>query len=318
MRERSIKTALVLGALVAAASTRAGAEPAAPDSAMIIPGGSEGATLKDMTVEGEDKIRIEFERPALDLGMDPRSAPGLDWDHRRDVIGRTDVRFDTPLLAASAGRHSPYLGCPWFDRFATAPVARFHPEVDGVDRWKLTVANSRGETVAEFKGQGKVPKEIPWNGLTAGGAPAMPGLVYSYVFEAFDKAGNKRNFMGDGFELPPYRVQTDGNLLLLFAAGDMGSDPSRPSGLLMEAASWINQTGSPDRPVQIEAKARTFDQARALADGVMRGLDGRVLGDPRRLQPLTAVEPNAPESGTVTIRMGTAPAAPASKPASGK
>lgn len=305
MRERSWKTALVLGALTVVAGGAAGAEPPAPDSTMIIPGGSEGATLKDMTIEGEDKIRIEFERPALDLGLDPKTAPGLDWDHRHDVIERTDVGFTGPLLLASAGRRSPYLGCPWLDRFATAPVARFHPAVEGVERWNLTVANSRGETVAEFSGQGKVPKEIPWNGLTADGTPAMPGLVYSYVFEAFDKAGNKRNFMGDAFELPPYRVQANGTLLLLFAAGDMGGfDPARPSeGLLMEAASWINQGRGGEQPVEIEAKARTYDQAHALAERVVRGLKGRVLGDPRRLMPLTAVEPDAAADGTVTIRL---------------
>jgi hypothetical protein len=300
-------TALVLGALVAVGTRAEAQEPAEADSAMIIPGGAEGATLKDMTVEGEDKIRIEFERPVLDLGLDPKSASGLDWDHRHDVIDRTDIRFDRPLVAASAGMHSPYMGCPWFNQFASGPVARFHPQVEGVERWTLTVANSRGETVATFSGKGKVPNEISWNGLTSDGTPATPGLVYSYVFEAFDKAGNKRNFNGDGFELPPYRVQADGTLLLLFAAGAMGSDPSRPSSLLLEAASWINQTGSPDRPVQIEAKARTFDQARALADGVMRGLDGRVLGNPRRLQPLTAVEPNAPAGGSVSIRVGKGP-----------
>lgn len=317
MRERSL-TILVLGVLTVAAAGRATADPAAADStaaasdsSMVIPGGTEGATLKDMTIQGEDKIRVEFERPTLDLNLDPRTAPGLDWDHRTDVIGRTDMRFDLPLLTASAGQASPYLACPWLDRFATAPVARFHPQVEGVDRWTLTVANSRGETVATFSGQGKVPKEIPWNGLRADGSPAMPGLVYSYVFEAFDKAGNKRNFNGDAFQLPPYRVQSDGALMLLFAAGDMGSrDPAHPGALLMEAASWINQAGGTDRPVQVEARARTFDQARALADGVVQGLDGRVLGDPHRLMPLTAVEPNAPADGTVTIRVNARPAAP--------
>jgi hypothetical protein len=311
MRERSLTTVLVLGVLAASAAGRADAEPAAPapDSSMVIPGGTEGATLKDMTIEGEDKIRVEFERPNLDLDLDPRTAPGLDWDHRRDVIDRTDMRFDLPLLTASAGQASPYMGCPWLDGFSTSPVARFHPEVEGVERWTLTVANSRGETVAEFSGKGSAPKEIPWNGLRADGSPAMPGLVYSYVFEAFDKAGNKRNFNGDSFQLPPYRVQADGTLMLLFAASDMGAlDPARPGALLMEAASWINQTGGPDRPVQVEARARTFDQARALADGVVHGLDGRVLGDPHRLMPLTTVEANAPADGAVTIRVQAAPA----------
>jgi hypothetical protein len=305
MRRHSWKAAVVLAALATLPSGPAGAEPSDPDSSMVIPGGSEGATLKDMTVEGEDKIRIEFERPALDLDLNPREAPGLDWDHRPDVINRTDVSFDRPFLRATAGRMSPYLGCPWFDRFTTDPVARFHPKMDGVARWKLSVANSRGEAVAEFTGEGKPPKEITWSGLTTSGSPALPGLVYSYVFEAYDEAGNKRNIMGDAFELPPYRLEANGGLWLLFPAGDLVSSHPSPSSkaLLMEAASWINQSRDPERPVKIEAMARTYEQARTLADGVIQGLEGRVLGDPQRLRPLTTAEPNAPADGAVVIRL---------------
>jgi hypothetical protein len=307
MRQCSWKTALGLIALATVLGGSAwGEEPSAPDSAMFLPGGSEGATLQDITIQGEDKIRIEFERPALDLTLDPHEAPGLDWDQRQDVLGRTDISFDRPVLDVSAFRVSPFLGCAWSSRFATAPVARFHPAVEKVERWTLTVANSRGEMVAEFRGKDKVPEEIFWDGLTADGTPALPGLMYSYVFEAYDRAGNKRNIMGEGFELPPYRLNTERELSLLFSATDLGSmqPTTTPNGLIVEAAMWINQTGRGDWPVQVKATARSYERARALADAVVHGLEGRVLGDPRRLMPLTLVEPNAPADGAVTIHVG--------------
>ena len=42
-------------------------------------------------------------------------------------------------------------------------------------------------------------ERTPW-------ALVTPGLTYSYVFEAFDRAGNKRNIVGPGFTVPAYRI----------------------------------------------------------------------------------------------------------------
>ena len=52
------------------------------------------------------------------------------------------------------------------------------------------------------------PEEITWDGRSSRGEPVTPGLTYSYVFEAFDRAGNKRNFVGEGFRLTAYRLAT--------------------------------------------------------------------------------------------------------------
>jgi len=59
--------------------------------------------------------------------------------------------------------------------------------VKGTERWKLTVADSRGQTVALFEGKGDPPKEIVWDGRSVSGVPVTPGITYSYVFEAVDK-----------------------------------------------------------------------------------------------------------------------------------
>ena len=61
--------------------------------------------------------------------------------------------------------------------------------------------DARGEVVRVFSGE-KDPREaIVWDGRDIGGAPAIPGLTYSYVFTARDRAGNRKRFVGEGFEV---------------------------------------------------------------------------------------------------------------------
>ncbi len=294
--------ALALGGVTAPA----GAIPA-PDSTATLQG--EGAVLGDMTVEGENRIQIEFERPELNLDLDPKSAPGLDWSNSLAVLERDALDLVTPMVAASAADRTPFLGRPWFAAMQEGPVARFQPEVEGVDRWTLLVADSRGATVARFQGTSKVPKEIPWDGSVLDGGSAVPGLTYSYQFEAYDKAGNKRVLNGEGFQVPPYRRNGNGTLTMTFAgsavfatpaARDRGISPS----ILLETASWLNQVDAPRTPVLVEATARTFDEAKAISDVVSGTLSPLLLGDPARIQARTTVAPDAPAGGTVTVTLG--------------
>src|SRR5215831_15899565 len=276
---------------------------ASSDSGTVLKGGQEGTAFKSLTVEGEDKIQVEFERPPLALDLDPAKAPGLDWGTARDVLDRTVPDLTTPLLTLSAEQRSPYLARPWLDRFQSGPVATFHPDLKDVERWSLLIADSRGKTVASFNGKGAPPHDIVWDGRAKDGTSVIPGLTYSYVLEAFDRAGNKRNFVGEGFQVSTYRVDTPQGPVLAFSGQDLRasdtngwnaeSQTSRTSGaasappmLVIEAASWLNQAGSPRTPIRVTATARTFEQANMLAGGVAHSLAPLLLGDPSRVQPV--------------------------------
>jgi hypothetical protein len=279
---------------------------AADTSTMMLRGGEEGTLFESLRVEGEDRVRIRFDRPDLNLTLDANSAPGLDWQSVQDVISRAGVDLVTPLLDRSAGERPVCYSRPWLDNFTTGGVAQFRPAVEGVDRWRLLVADSKGDTVASFEGDGKPPKEITWDGRTPGGDYAAPGLVYSYVLEAYDRAGNKRNFVGDGFELPSYRVEGPPPAML-FSGAELDRQPAGnadnapASGILLEVASWLNQERKIDAPVVIEITAREFRQAKYLADEILRQLKPLLLGDPVRVRTATNVQPDAPERGTVAI-----------------
>jgi len=259
-------------------------------------------------------VHVDFERPELKLDLDLDKAPGLDWGSAADVLNRTATDLDAPLVGLSAKQTNPYLGRPWLSEFATGPVARFHPAAEGVDHWKLVVVDSKGTAVRTFAGKGDPPKEIDWDGRNASGMPVTPGLTYSYVFEAHDKAGNKRNVVGQGFAVTAYRVDAPEGPTLLFSATELQSTAGTPNAsaapggsemptappILLEAASWMNQAEL-SRSIKVTATARSQELADALANNVKRALTALVLGDPARLDAVALVEADAPESGTLAI-----------------
>ena len=313
--------AALAGALVAApagAAEKAGT--AKSDSSFTLKGGTEGTDFRTMTVEGEDRVHIEFERPPLSVTLDPEKVPGLELGSARDVLDRTTPDLATPCARLSASEHSPYLGRPWLRQFASGAVARFRPDVRDVERWKLLVANSRGQTVATYQGKGEPPKEIAWDGRSPNGAPVVPGLTYSYAMEAYDRAGNKRHFAGQGFTVSSYRIDGPGGPTLLFSAKDLatgvegmagapvrgagsvgGSAAGRSAPIVVEAANAWNQVNRPRDPIRVTAIARSLDAASALAAQVAPVFVASLIGDPARVQTVTEVQADAPQGGVVRI-----------------
>jgi hypothetical protein len=288
---------------------------AAPDSGMTLRGGQERTDFRTMTVEGEDRVHLEVERPPLALDLDPEKVGGLESGTASDVLNRVAPDLMTAYLEFSAHNPSPYLARPWLRQFATGSVARFQPNVKDVERWKLMVADSKGQIVTTFQGKGDPPKEIAWDGRSQGGAPVMPGLTYSYIFEAFDKAGNKRNFVGEGFRVMAYRIDSPDGPMLVFSGQSllaaqksarsfgMGSDGTARAipPVLLEAAGWLNQSSRPAQPIRVTATARSLEQANLLAGRVSAALTELALGDPARIQSVVEVVPDAPDGGTVRI-----------------
>ncbi len=293
--------------------------PVHTDSSEVLRGAQEGTVFRSLTVEGEDRIHIDFDRPPIRLDLDPEKAPGLDWGSARDVLDRTQPDLVSPLTAAMARERSPYVAHPWLRQFGSGAVARFRPQVEHVERWKLLVADSRGGVVASYQGRGDPPREIAWDGRSQSGAPVVPGLTYSYVFEAYDRAGNKRNFVGEGFRVSAYRLDTGSGTTLVVSGAELAATPASGAGsllprapgevpgttpLLLEAATWLNQCEHVHQPVRVSARARSLNQANALASRVTQGLAPFVIGGAGRLQASAAVEPDAPEGGVVTMAAG--------------
>ena len=278
-------------------------------------GGQERTDFKTMTIEGEDRVHVDVERPVLQLDLDAAKVHGLESGTAADVLNRVSPDLTTKYLALSATQPTPYLGRPWLRQFATGPVAKFQPNVKGVERWKLVVADSKGELVRTFEGKGDPPKEITWDGRTQNGKLVTPGLTYSYYMEAFDKAGNKRNFVGEGFKVSAYRADTPAGPVLVFSGMSVIASQKSSYGMgsalanravapvILETVSWLNQSTRVQQPVTIAVSARSYEQANLIAKQVGMTMTDLALGDPSRIKAVAEVAPDAADGGVVRVSL---------------
>ena len=291
-------------------------ESASTDSTGItLRGGRERTDFKTMTIEGEDRVHVDVERPVLQLDLDAAKVHGLESGTAADVLNRVSPDLTTKYLALSATQPTPYLGRPWLRQFATGPVAKFQPNVKGVERWKLVVADSKGELVRTFEGKGDPPKEITWDGRTQNGKLVTPGLTYSYYMEAFDKAGNKRNFVGEGFKVSAYRADTPAGPVLVFSGMSVIASQKSSYGMgsalanravapvILETVSWLNQSTRVQQPVTIAVSARSYEQANLIAKQVGMTMTDLALGDPSRIKAVAEVAPDAADGGVVRVSL---------------
>ena len=288
--------------VLAATSTRT-----VTSEAMTLKGGEDGTVFRSLTIEGEDRIHIEVERPELSLGLDPERAPGLEWGSALDVLDRTTPDALAPLVDLSARESSPFVARPWLSHFASGPVARIRPEVKGLEQWKLTIVDERGATAGTFSGRGDPPAEITWDGRLPNGTTVLPGVTYSYVFEARDKAGNKRNFVGEGFRVPAFRIDSAEGPVLVFTGAELNAvknvQPGAAPPIVLEAATALNHVPNSSRRVRVEVTARTQDEAGATAQRIGRWLTPNLVGDPARVDCVAMVRPDAPVGGSVRITL---------------
>ena len=278
--------------------------PTATADKTTLKAGSEGTLFESLVIEGEDRVQVEFARPQLDLNLDYRGAMRFDFGDTHEVVERAAPDVQKPFMDLSASQRSPFLGRPWLQELSSGPIARFRPELDNVASWKLEIADSRSATVRVFEGQDRPPAELEWDGRATDGSMALPGLTYSYSLEAFDEAGNKRTFVGEGFQVPSYRTGEKNVTRMVIGGADLvthaNSSVLETPPVLLDAASWINQAEI-HQLVQVVATARTFEQADALGNFVTRHLQQHVLGPDSRLLFQADVQPTAPAHGAVTL-----------------
>jgi hypothetical protein len=303
---------VLVGLILAIPANATGPAPNEINDGMVLKGDQDGTVFRSLTVDGENRVQIRFERPELNFDIDPNQAPGLMLDDALDILDRTLPDMVAPFLLTSSAVTTPFAPRPWLASFATGPLARFTPVMADVASWKLQVVDSRGQAAMVFAGKGNPPAEIPWDGLRLDGTPAPPGYTYSYVLEAWDDAGNQRRFVGDGFTLPAYRRDVAAGPEFLVSGAQWRPSENRqarPSALAYEIAHWINLRCEPALPVRVVVTHRTAAEADGLAARVVRDLTPLLGGDPQRVMVETEISTAAPPEGTLhliaqTVRRG--------------
>jgi hypothetical protein len=274
---------------------------------LTLKGNADGTVFRSLTVEGENRVQISFDRPVLALAIDPDQAPGLVLDEAMDILDRTLPDMVSPFMAISAAAETPRAPRPWLTAFVGGPVARFTSDLEDVSDWRLQVVDSRGITAMVFAGRGNPPAETAWDGRRLDGTPAPPGYTYSFVLEARDAAGNQRRIVGDGIGLPGYRWETATGPEFLVSGEQWAEGDGQQQGnsaFLLEAASRFNLRCDPARQLRVIATGRTSAAAEALANAVCAQLRPLVGGNATRVVAETVVEAGAPVAGTLHLLAG--------------
>jgi len=169
---RAFTIAVMSGVLLLATglAMAAGNEPD-----LTLKGDQDGTVFRSLTVEGENRVQIHFDRPQLIIAIDPSMAPGLALDTALDILDRTLPDLVKPFLDTSIVASSAYVPRPWFSSYTSGAVARFTPNLDSVASWKLQIVDSRGRTAMVFVGEGRPAGLIEWDGVRLNGTPAPPG-----------------------------------------------------------------------------------------------------------------------------------------------
>src|SRR5213596_3801406 len=109
----AVKQATAPAPSKAAVTPPSASSSAESDSGMTLRGGQDRTDFRTMTVEGEDRVHLEVERPTLVLDLDPEKVGGLEYGTASDVLNRVAPDLMTAFLESSAHGPSPYLAHPW-------------------------------------------------------------------------------------------------------------------------------------------------------------------------------------------------------------
>jgi hypothetical protein len=236
--------------------------------------GESGAALPEMVVEAENEVRQEIDKGTFAFELDAAAVDSFFTAMDTEALGVSPVSGLQPhlnnleLLASDQPPHF------WIPEMARTPVASFYPgdpEGHEVKSWSLAVTDFRGSPFRTYRGGGRPPARLEWDGLGDNGEMLRVGYPYSYVFTVTDKGTNTYNHAGVSFRIPALDYRRDGDRVLEIAGGELferGETAPTEAGerWLVRAGDEIRQ--HPWSPVRVIATAETLDLAEQRADGV--------------------------------------------------
>lgn len=153
----------------------------------------EGAS-KEVVVKGTLKIKIETDKPDIEIKTDPNEVvTGLVLTEQEFLgLAPTDIEeAKTGLPDTIHATRADYNADIFF--VEELPIFRISPKMPpGIDieRWTFRVTDPTGTAVKTIKGSGALPNEIVWDGFDQEGRILKLSAPYLYTLTYIDKAGN--------------------------------------------------------------------------------------------------------------------------------
>lgn len=158
--------------------------------------------LEDITITGEDKLKVKSEKPALELKMDINEIVLPTIETERKFLEKspnlTNLQESVPKMLMTNKTANPYLIA-----IIREPIADFSLKVlsGKVETWELIVTDSKGKIFKKFEGKGIPPLSIEWSGRNQENKIVKVGNAYSYLVNFTNEAGNPRTLIGAPFTI---------------------------------------------------------------------------------------------------------------------
>ena len=149
---------------------------------------------KEVVVKGTLKIKIETEKPDIDVKTDPNEVANSVVATEQGFLGLApaDVKAArTGLPDVISEKRADYSADLSF--LEETPIFRISPKMPAgieIERWNFKVTDPTGTAVKTLKGEGNLPNEIIWDGFDQEGRIMKLSAPYLYTLTYMDKAGN--------------------------------------------------------------------------------------------------------------------------------
>ena len=157
--------------------------------------GETGKTVRSFSGEGAVPASVEWDgqgdlKKALADGSYTYTLTVEDAVGNRSVTLEQIARIDdTPPVVALSGQ--PDVFAPKSESGHNRAVfSAAANDASNMARWSLKIADAKGETAQEFKGEGRPPAEIVWEGVDAKGAAFADGRYQARLYVT-DEVGNQ-------------------------------------------------------------------------------------------------------------------------------
>jgi hypothetical protein len=173
--------------------------------------------LEDVTITGEDKLKVKSEKPYLELKMDINEVVLPTIETERKFLEKSpnlvNPEEDIPNMLMTNLTANPYLIA-----IIREPIANFSLRIVGtkVATWELVVTDAKGKVFKKFEGKGTPPPSIEWSGRNNENKIIKVGNPYSYLVNFTDEAGNPRTLVGAPFVIHALLHQEKDGLYLSF------------------------------------------------------------------------------------------------------
>lgn len=239
---------------------------------------------EDVTITGEDKLKLTSKKPLLDIKESMNDAVPAYTVTEERLLSVSPPTFSIWSQDYSAVMDSKQVACPYLKKLVRETVATFYPQTKGevIASWDLVIIDDKGREFKKFKGTYVLPNNIPWDGRSDKDNMIDVDTAYTYIFSYIDVVGTSHTIMGNSFSIDALVHQEKNGLIITLSSRvlfDQSADDVqiKPDALLLiqEVADEIkNYFGL---PIEIELYNDNASTANAQTEIIKNLLTEKLL-----------------------------------------